>query len=104
MSQALEGTPRSTVTLTEQANGQRIPRSMFIGHSAGYLLILAIAVAALMFARFTQPVIFQMLLLASIIIHTFADAPDIVGYLDAVLVLYGLYLFVVLVILPGDRH
>ena len=44
MSQALEGTPRSTVTLTEQANGQRIPRSMFIGHSAGYLLILAIAV------------------------------------------------------------
>ena len=49
-------------------------------------------------------VIFQILLLASVIIHTFADAPDIVGYLDAFLVLFGLYLFVVLVILPGNRQ
>lgn len=48
-------------------------------------------------------IIFQILLLASVIIHSFADAPDIVGYLDAVLVLYGLYLFVVLVLLPSDR-
>ena len=46
--------------------------------------------------------IFQILLLASVIIHTFADAPDIVGYLDAFLVLFGLYLFIVLVILPGN--
>ena len=37
------------------------------------------------------------------IIHTFGNAPDIVGYLDAVLVVFGLYLFVVLVILPGNR-
>jgi uncharacterized membrane protein YhaH (DUF805 family) len=161
MSHALEGTPKPTATLTEQANGQRICRSMFIGHSAGYLLILAIAIAALAYAGFTRPVsydavfalttpptvlhlpyvglhpyaviglsvlamfvwtdltvrrrhdrgrsgvdavIFQILLLASVILHTFADAPDIVGYLDAILVLYGLYLFFVLVILPGNRH
>ena len=31
-------------------------------------------------------------------------ALDIVGYLDAFLVLFGLYLFVVLVILPGNPH
>ena len=37
MSHALEGTPKPAVTLTEQANGQRIPRSMFIGHTVGYL-------------------------------------------------------------------
>ena len=49
-------------------------------------------------------VIFQILLLASVIIHTFGNAPDIVGYLDAFLVLFGLYLFVVLVILPGNRQ
>jgi uncharacterized membrane protein YhaH (DUF805 family) len=159
MSHALEGTPKPAVTLTEQANGQRIGRSMFIGHSAGYLLLLAAAIAGLAFAGFTVPtsydavfavtqpptvlhfpfvglhpyavlglslvatviwtdltarrrhdrghssvdaVIWQILLLASVIIHTFANAPDIVGYLDAVLVLYGLYLFIVLVILPGD--
>ena len=47
-------------------------------------------------------VIFQILLLASVIIHSFANAPDIVGWLDALLVLYGLYLFVVLVLLPGN--
>jgi hypothetical protein len=47
-------------------------------------------------------VIFQILLLASVIIHSFANAPDIVGWLDALLVLYGLYLFVVLALLPGD--
>ena len=33
--------------------------------------------------------IFQILLLASVIIHTFGKAPDIVGYLDAFLVLLG---------------
>jgi uncharacterized membrane protein YhaH (DUF805 family) len=38
-----------------------------------------------------------------VIIHTFANAPDIVGYLDAFLVLLGVYLFFVLVILPGNR-
>jgi uncharacterized membrane protein YhaH (DUF805 family) len=160
MSTALEGTPKPTVTLTDQANGQRIPRSMFIGHTAGYLIILVLAVAALAFAGFVQPtsydavfavttpptvihfpymglhpyaviglsviamlvwtdltvrrrhdrgrsgvdaVIFQILLLASVVIHTFANAPDIVGWLDALLVLYGLYLFVVLVLLPGNR-
>jgi uncharacterized membrane protein YhaH (DUF805 family) len=161
MSEALEGTPEPTVSLTEQANGQRIPRSMFIGHTVGYWLILGAVIAALSFvpgmtgpvsydavlAVTTPPtvlhfpymglhpyavlglsivamivwtdltvrrrhdrgrsgvdaVIFQILLLASVIIHSFADAPDIVGYLDGFLVLYALYLFVVLVILPGDR-
>lgn len=161
MSTALEGTPKPSATLTEQANGQRISRSMFIGHTVGYLVILALAIAALAYTGFTRPVsydavlavttpptvlqlpyiglhpyaviglsvlamivwtdltvrrrhdrgrsgvdavIFQILLLASVIIHTFADAADIVGYLDAFLVLYGVYLFVVLVILPGNRH
>lgn len=160
MSHALEGTPKPAVTLTEQANGQRLCRSMFIGHTAGYLIIFALGIAALAFAHFTAPatyhaifavttpptvielhymglhpfavlglslvamiiwtdltvrrrhdrgrsgvdaVIWQILLLASVIIHTFANAPDIVGWLDALLVLYGLYLFVVLVILPGNR-
>jgi uncharacterized membrane protein YhaH (DUF805 family) len=160
MSQALEGTPKPVVTLTEQANGLRIPRSMFIGHTVGYLLVLTLVIVGLSFAGFTQPTsydavfavttpatvlhypyvglhpyaviglsviamlvwsdltirrrhdrgrsgvdaaIFQILLLASVIIHTFGNAPDIVGYLDAVLVLLGLYLFVVLVILPGNR-
>ena len=160
MSHALEGTPKPVVTLTEQANGLRIPRSMFIGHTVGYLIVLAIAVAALAFTGFTRATsydavfavttpptvihlpyvglhpyaviglsviamfvwsdltirrrhdrgrsgvdaaIFQILLLASVIIHTFGNAPDIVGYLDAILVLFGLYLFVVLVILPGNR-
>jgi uncharacterized membrane protein YhaH (DUF805 family) len=162
MSHALEGTPKPTVTLTEQANGERIPRSMFIGHTVGYLVLLGIAIIGLtfvpgmtvptsydaVFAVTTPPtvlhypftglhpyavtglsviamlvwtdltvrrrhdrgrsgvdaVIFQILLLASVIIHTFAYAPDIVGYLDAFLVLFGLYLFVVLVILPGNPH
>lgn len=160
MSDALQGAPPRGVTLTEQANGQRIPRSMFIGHTAGYLVVFAIVIVGLgmlgltqaasydaVFAVTTPPtvlrydyvglhpyavlglslvgmiiwtdltvrrrhdrgrsgvdaVIFQMLLLASVIIHTFADAPDIVGWLDAALVLYALYLFVVLVLLPGDR-
>jgi uncharacterized membrane protein YhaH (DUF805 family) len=49
-------------------------------------------------------VIWQILLLASVVLHTFGNAPDIVGYLDAVLVLGGLYLFFVLVILPGNRE
>ena len=160
MSQALLGTPKPTVTLTEQANSQRLCRSMFIGHSAGYLLILGIVIGALAYFGFTRPVsydavfavtapptilhydyvglhpyatlglsllsfiiwtdltvrrrhdrnrsgidaiVWQMLLLTSVIIHTFADAPDIVGWLDAALVLGGIYLFVVLVILPGNR-
>ena len=160
MSQALEGTPKPVVTLTDQANGLRIPRSMFIGHTVGYLIVLALLIAALSFAHFTQPTsydavfavtvpptvihlpyiglhpyaviglsviamfvwsdltirrrhdrgrsgvdaaIFQILLLASVIIHTFGNAPDIVGYLDAFLVVFGLYLFFVLVILPGNR-
>ncbi len=41
-----------------------------------------------------------------VIIHTFGNAPDIVGYLDAVLVVLGLYLFIVLVIFsrkPGRK-
>jgi uncharacterized membrane protein YhaH (DUF805 family) len=157
---ALEGAPKPSVTLTEQANGLRIPRSMFIGHTVGYLIALALTAAALSFAGFTQPTsydavfafttpptvihfaymglnpyaviglsvvamfvwtdltirrrhdrgrsgvdaaIFQILLLASVIIHTFGNAPDIVGYLDAFLVLFGLYLFLVLVVLPGNR-
>ena len=161
MSHALEGTPKPAVTLTEQANGRRIPRSMFIGHTVGYLIILGAAIIGLTFVpgmtvptsydavfAVTMPatvlhfpyvglhpyaviglsvfamivwtdltvrrrhdrgrsgvdaVIFQILLLASVIIHTFADAPDIVGYLDAFLVLLGVYLFFVLVILPGNR-
>lgn len=158
-SRALDVAPVSGITLTEQANGQRLCRSMFIGHSVGYLLILALVIAGLAFAAFTLPVsydavfglttpplvlhlpytglhpyavlglslvammvwtdlgvrrrrdrgrsgidvaIFQMLLLASVIIHSFADAPDIVGWLDAALVLYAIYLFVVLVLLPGN--
>lgn len=160
MTTALEGTPKPGVTLTEQANGQRIPRSMFIGHTAGYLVGFAIAIGVMAFLGLTRPtsydavfavttpptvlhyayvglnpyavlglslvglviwtdltvrrrhdrgrsgidaVIFQILLLASVIIHTFANAPDIVGWLDALLVLYGIYLFVVLVLLPGHR-
>lgn len=160
MSQALEGEPRRGLTLTEQANGQRICRSMFIGHSAGYLVILAILAILLARTGFAVPgryhaifavsappvilyypvvvltpwvslalallavliwtdlavrrrhdrgrsgtdaVIFQILFVASVILHAFADAPDIVGWLDALLVLYALYLFVVLVLLPGQR-
>ena len=160
MSHALEGTPKPGLTLTEQANSQRLCRSMFIGHSVGYLLILAIIAGGLAFLGFTRPVsydaifavtspptvlhvpyvglhpyatvalallasiiwtdltvrrrhdrgrggvdavIWQILFLASVIIHTFTDAPDIVGYLDAALILGGLYLFVVLVLLPGSK-
>lgn len=161
MSYALQGAPKQSATLTEQANGHRLCRSMFIGHTAGYLLIFAVIIGALAYFGFTQPVsydavlavaeppvvlhygyvglhpyatlglaalgfiiwtdltvrrrhdrnrsgvevvIWQILLLASVILHTFGNAPDIVGYLDAVLVLGGLYLFVVLVILPGNRE
>lgn len=160
MSQALEGTPQRGQSLTEQANGQRIGRSMFIGHSVGWLVIVGLVAAGLAMLGLTSPgryfavfavtqpptvldlpimglkpwatlglaifgmlvwtdltvrrrhdrgrsgvdaMIFQILLLASVIIHSFADAPDVVGWLDAVLVLYGLYLFVVLVLLPGNR-
>lgn len=158
MLEALEGKPERSTTLTEQANGLRISRSMFIGHTVGYLLVMAVLIAVLASTGFTAPgrytavfavttpptiidvplvglvpwatmalavlgaivwtdltvrrrhdrgrsgtdaVIFQILLMASVIIHTFADAPDIVGWLDALLVLFGLYLFVVLVLLPG---
>ena len=160
MSQALEGTPQRGSTLTEQANGRRIGRAMFIGHSVGYLIILVAIAVGFASAGFVAPgryhavfavtsppfaidvpviglapwvtlaimvigmfiwtdltvrrrhdrgrsgidaVIFQILLLASVVIHSFAGAPDIVGWLDAVLVLYALYLFVVLVLLPGNR-
>jgi uncharacterized membrane protein YhaH (DUF805 family) len=45
MSHALEGTPKPVVTLTEQANSRRIGRSMFIGHTAGYVIVfLAISI------------------------------------------------------------
>lgn len=161
MSQALTGSPQRGVTLTEQANSQRIGRSMFIGHSAGYVLVLIGIVVALSLTGFAQPgryqavlavtdpplvidqpvtvlvpwamlalallaaliwtdlgvrrrhdrgrsgvdvVVFQILFLASVVIHGFAHAPDIVGWLDGLLVLYGLYLFFVLVLLPSSAH
>lgn len=161
MSQALTGSPQRGVTLTEQANSQRIGRSMFIGHSAGYVLVLIGIVVALSLTGFAQPgryqavfavtdppfvidqpvtvlvpwamlalallaaliwtdlgvrrrhdrgrsgvdvVVFQILFLASVVIHGFAYAPDIVGWLDGLLVLYGLYLFFVLVLLPSSAH
>jgi uncharacterized membrane protein YhaH (DUF805 family) len=160
MSQALQGPPRTEITLTQQANGRRVGRSMFIGHSVGYLLIFGALIGGLVFAKLirlvsydavftvTSPatvlhfaytglhpyatmalavlasfvwtdlcvrrrhdrgrsgagvIIWQMLVLASVAIHTFGNAPDIVGYLDALLVLGGVYLFVVLVLLPGNR-
>lgn len=160
MSDVFEGPQKPAVTLTEQANGRRIGRSMFIGHTAGYLIIFAALIGGLAYAGFTTSVaydavfavtdpptvlhfpylglhpyatlglaalglvvwtdltirrrhdrgnsgvdaaIWQILLFASIILHTFGNAPDIVGYLDAVLALGGLYLFFVLVILPGNR-
>lgn len=158
MTEALTGSPRRGATLTEQANGRRIGRSTFIGHSAGYFIVLVAIAIGFASGGFTQPgryyavfptgmpsidlrvtvlvpwlalgltilgaiiwtdlgvrrrhdrgrsgvdvVVFQMLLLASVIIHCYADAPDIVGWLDAALVLYGLYLLVVLVMLPGDK-
>ncbi|MEO6015158.1 MAG: DUF805 domain-containing protein [Devosia sp.] len=160
MSTALQGPPKAEITLTQQANGRRIGRSMFIGHTAGYLVIFAALIGGLVYAKFTRPVsydavfgvtnpatlvhfayeglhpyatlalavlgsfvwtdlcvrrrhdrnrsgagviIWQMLVIASVIIHTFANAPDIVGYLDAALVLGGVYLFAVLVLLPGNR-
>lgn len=161
MSTALEGAPKRGITLTEQANGQRIGRSMFIGHTVGYLFLVLLAWIAIALVGLGTPVLykdvfgtgldkfvppegvflmvpapwprlvlwvvaalvwtdltvrrrrdrgrsgvdamtFQILLLASVIIHAFANAPDIVVWLDGALVLYGLYLFVVLVILPGD--
>jgi len=160
MSSALEGPTGRATTLTEQANGSRLARSTFIGHSAGYLIVLALVAAGLAYTGLTWPVsydavfalaepplvlhlpytglhpyatlalalvgaligidlsvrrrhdrnrsgtgavIWQMLFVASVIIHSFADAPDIVGYLDAVLVVSGLYLFIVLALLPGTR-
>ncbi|MEP7240849.1 MAG: DUF805 domain-containing protein [Devosia sp.] len=48
-------------------------------------------------------VVFAMLAAALVAIHAFGKAPDLVLYLDAGLGLYGLYLLVVLVILPGTR-
>lgn len=161
MSYALQGEPKRSATLTEQATGHRLCRSMFIGHTAGYLLIIAVIAGALAYFGFTRPVsydavfavndpatslhfayvglhpyatlglaalgfiiwtdltvrrrhdrgrsgveavVWQILLLASVILHTFGNAPDIVGYLDALLVLGGIYLFFVLVILPGNRE
>ena len=161
MSEALTGRPQRGLTLTEQANSRRIGRAMFIGHSAGYLLVLAAIAVALAAAGFAQSAryravfaittppfvideavkvlvpwamlalalvaalvwtdlgvrrrhdrgrsgtdvaIFQILFLASVIIHGFAEAPDITGWLDALLVLYALYLFVLLALLPGTPH
>jgi uncharacterized membrane protein YhaH (DUF805 family) len=150
MSTALEGAPKPGITLTEQANGRRLCRSMFIGHSVGYLLIFAVVFVGMSFFQYAgirpvppsnyfelyinpyaaialasvgsliwvdlmvrrrhdrgrsgvDAVIWLMVAFASVIIHAFADAPDIVFWVDAALGLYGLYLFVVLVILPGDR-
>ena len=158
MSQALEGTSDHGQTLTEQANGQRIGRAMFIGHSVGWVIILALISIALIMFGFraelrpsdlfgpAQPgmnvvifvptpwasmalsvvaaliwtdlgvrrrhdrnrsgvdvVVYQLLAVASVIIHLFADAADIVGWLDLFLAAYALYLFVVLVLLPGNR-
>lgn len=53
MSHALEGTPKPTVTLTEQANSRRIGRSMFIGHTVGYLLVFVALNAVLNGVEFT---------------------------------------------------
>jgi hypothetical protein len=55
MSQALEGTPQRGLTLTEQANGQRIGRAMFIGHTAGWLIIFGLIVGALVATGFVAP-------------------------------------------------
>lgn len=151
MSTALEGTPKPGITLIEQANGRRIPRSMFIGHSVAYLLIFAVALVVLHFLGlaglrpvppmnyfefFLHPyatmafasvalliwtdlmvrrrhdrgrsgidaVVWLMVAYASAIIHAFANAADIVFWIDAALAVSGLYLFVVLVLLPGNRH
>ena len=48
-------------------------------------------------------VVYQLLAVGSVIIHLFADAADIVRWLDLFLAAYALYLFVVLVLLPGNR-
>jgi uncharacterized membrane protein YhaH (DUF805 family) len=144
----LEGAPKPTVTLTEQANGQRIPRSMFIGHTLGYLLLFALVIVASFFVGLFRPpnspmgqweldrnfalallavgsvialdlmvrrrhdrgrsgvdaVVWLMLALALAVIHIFDKAPDLVLWFDAIVGLYGLYLFVVLVLLPGNPH
>src|SRR5689334_18385492 len=55
MSQALEGTPHRGQTLTEQANGQRIGRSMFIGHTVGWLVIVGIVTAGFVMLGFVSP-------------------------------------------------
>jgi hypothetical protein len=62
MSYALEGEPKRNATLTEQANGRRLCRSMFIGHTAGYLLIFAVIIGALAYFGFTQPVSYDAVL------------------------------------------
>ena len=49
-------------------------------------------------------VVWLMVAFASVVIHAFANAPDIVFWIDAALGASGLYLFVVLVILPGNPH
>jgi uncharacterized membrane protein YhaH (DUF805 family) len=148
MSTALEGTPKPTATLTEQANGQRIPRSMFIGHTVGYFCILALVIVASFFVGLLRPpnsptgqweldrnfavallvvgslvaldlmvrrrhdrgrsgvdaAVWLMLAAALALIHIYGKAHDLVLWFDAFVGLFGLYLFVVLVILPGNAH
>jgi uncharacterized membrane protein YhaH (DUF805 family) len=160
MTDALQGQQPKGTTFREQSNARRIGRARFLGHTAGYLVILALIGGALAFAGFragagyhavfvgmtppyeinfdypglnpwvalglsilgfllftdltvrrrhdrnrrgTDAVIWQVLLLANSILHTFNLAPYVVGWLDGVLVLSGIYLFVVLVLLPGTR-
>lgn len=42
MSYALQGSPPRGATLTEQANSQRLCRSMFIGHGIAYVIVFAV--------------------------------------------------------------
>lgn len=167
MSDALQGTPPRGVTLTEQANGRRIGRSMFIGHSAGYLLVFAVIqalvetvatglatgtfyfvgfryglyfdttvmppsahisfidghliVACIIFAlqvlvwtdlivrrrrdrgqSGVDGLVWMGLFIASQVLFLFDSTREAVRWLDLLVYAGALYLFVVLVILPGD--
>jgi uncharacterized membrane protein YhaH (DUF805 family) len=169
MTTALEGTPKRGVTLTEQANGQRLCRSMFIGHSLGYVILftfLSVALSGLQFssdgiayrfsAEFTYSsefdfstvpplvrinflhgnviisgllfavallvwcdlivrrrhdrgasgmdgVIWLLALVVGQIAYTFDLLPmGILSWLNVLIALGAVYLFIVLVILPGD--
>jgi uncharacterized membrane protein YhaH (DUF805 family) len=167
MSHALEGTPKPGLTLTEQANGQRIGRSMFIGHSAGYLIVFSVIqalvetvatglasgtfyfvgfryvldfdttimpprthisfiagnliVASIIFAlqvlvwtdlivrrrrdrgrSGVDGLVWMGLFIASQVLFLFDGTREAVRWLDLLVYAGALYLFVVLVILPGD--